>query len=588
MTSGRKTSAREVHSRVETRVRECEIQAVRTPEPLVTKARVNASTIDAMKTKTQRRTKGQPALGPRSSGVLLHITSLPGPHGSGDLGVPARRFADFLARAGQRWWQMLPVGPNGYGDSPYSALSAFAGNPLFIDLDALGIDVEHDAALAARTHDHVDYEATTHFRERHLRRALERSKSDPEVWSRFEAFCDREATWLDDFALFDALKRAHGGRAWTEWEPGARSRDPDALARARRDLAADIELARHAQFLFEEQWTSFRAYCTDRGVGLIGDLPIFVATDSADVWAHPELFDLASDGRPRHIAGVPPDYFSKTGQRWGNPLYKWKAIAKTNYAWWVRRFEMALRRFDIVRLDHFIGFVRYWRIPASEPTAMNGAWVKGPGRGLFDALAKALGLPEGAPLPLIAEDLGAVTPKVTRLRHELGVPGIRLVQFAFGSDPQAPLFLPHNHEKSSVVYTGTHDNDTSVGWFTDPGGTETSSRTREEAEHERHSVIAYMGRNHGEPVDVAWEMIRLAMASVARTCIVPMQDVLGLGSEARMNRPGTAEGNWRWRMAPSALDPAIAGPIEARLLALTQTYGRIPEVGHDPPKKHER
>lgn len=494
--------------------------------------------------------------------MLLHLSSLPGPHGIGDLGLEARSFADFLARAGQRWWQMLPVGPVGYGDSPYSALSAFAGNPLFVDLDALGVDVEHEKL----PDDAVDYRATTTFRERHLRRAF--SKLDEHARKRRADFCEREASWLDDFALFDALKRAHEGRAWWQWEKEVRHRRPEAIERARKTLAEGIDLAKSAQWAFDEQWSSFHAYCMDRGIGLIGDVPIFVAHDSADVWQHRELFDLDGEGRPRHVAGVPPDYFSATGQRWGNPLYRWSVLAKSGYRWWVDRFKAALRRFDVVRLDHFIGFVRYWRIPAHEPTAVNGTWITGPGRALFDAVAREV----RGPLPLIAEDLGAVTPKVARLRRELGLPGIRLVQFAFGTDPQAHLFLPHNHDKNAVVYTGTHDNDTSVGWFTDPGGTPMSSRTREETDEERHRVLAYMGRDHGDAVDPSLEMMRLAMASVARTCIVPMQDVLGLGTESRMNRPGTAEGNWRWRVRASAL----GREAEERLLCLTRTYGRAP------------
>jgi len=514
---------------------------------------------------------GIPRLRERTSGVLLHLSSLPGPHGIGDAGLEARAFADFLARAGQRWWQMLPVGPIGYGDSPYSALSAFAGNPLFVDLDAFGIEPER----AALPDGPVDYPATTEFRMRHLRRAF--ARLDASAQRRVEAFCAREASWLDDFALFDALKHAHGGRPWWLWPTELRDRHPKALAAARKDLFAEVTFAKQAQWAFDEQWSKLREYCNNLGVGLIGDVPIFVAHDSADVWQHRELFDLDAEGLPNHIAGVPPDYFSATGQRWGNPLYRWKVLAKSGYRWWVERFASAFRRFDVVRLDHFIGFVRYWRIAAHEPTAINGTWMRGPGRALFDAVGRALlgpaaGVEPCKGLPLIAEDLGAVTPKVTRLRRELGLPGIRLVQFAFGSDPQGPTFLPHNHDKNAVVYTGTHDNDTSVGWFTDPGGTPLSDRTREETEQERHRALAYMGRDHGEAVDVSFEMMRLAMASVARTCIVPMQDVLGLGTEARMNRPGVAEGNWRWRARASD----ITLEAQERLLGLTRTYGRAP------------
>lgn len=494
---------------------------------------------------------------------MLHLSSLPGPHGNGDLGSEARAFVDFLSRCDQRWWQMLPVGPAGFGDSPYSALSAFAGNPLFIDLTALGGDV----TLPTQRDDLVDWAEAATFRDAQLRRLFERLDAD--ALRRRDEFAEREAAWLEDFALFDAIKRAHGGRAWFEWEADLRLREPAALDRARRELARDVTFAKTAQWAFDEQWASFRRYANDRGVGLIGDMPIFVAHDSADVWQHRELFDLDREGRPRHVAGVPPDYFSATGQRWGNPLYRWRVLAKDNYRWWVERFKAALRRFDVVRLDHFIGFVRFWQIDALEPTAVRGRWMKSPGRALFDAVAEAIGT-DIQHLPLIAEDLGAVTPRVTRLRRQLGLPGIRLVQFAFGTDPQAPIFLPHAHERQCVVYTGTHDNDTSVGWFTDPGDAPGSTRTSAEAEHERHAALEYMGRANGEAVDPALEMMRLAMASVARTCIVPMQDVLGLGSEARMNRPGTAEGNWRWRLRPGELDARA----QWRLSELTRIYGR--------------
>lgn len=502
-----------------------------------------------------------PHLRERASGVLLHLTSLPGPHGNGDLGPAARSFADFLSRAGQRWWQMLPVGPAGFGDSPYSALSAFAGNPLLISLDGLGLDVRDRL-----TDGDVDYALANDFRTRHLRVAF--SRLDAGARRRLDAFAEREASWLDDYTLFDALKRAHGGRPFWLWEEGVRDRHPRALARAREELAEDIAFSKAAQWAFDEQWTSFRRYCAERGIGLIGDVPIFVAHDSADVWQHRELFDLDALGQPNHIAGVPPDYFSATGQRWGNPLYRWRVLERTGYRWWIDRFKMAFRRFDAVRLDHFIGFVRYWRIRADEPTAVRGRWMKGPGRALFDAVAAEI----GGPLPLIAEDLGAVTPKVTRLRRELGLPGIRLVQFAFGTDPQGPTFLPHNHDRNSVVYTGTHDNDTSVGWFTDTGDANTSTRTPDEIARERARVLAYMGRSE-EGVDIALEMMRLAFASVARTCIVPMQDVLGLGSESRMNRPGVAEGNWRWRLRSD-----VSTEAERRLLELARTYGRAPSL----------
>ncbi len=507
-----------------------------------------------------------PSLRDRASGILLHPTSLPGPHGNGDLGAEAHAFVDFLGRAGQRWWQMLPIGPPGYGDSPYSAHSAFAGSPLLVDLDALGVAVD-DAPPSTSS---VDYGAARDFRERHLRRASAAFFAGPPRQRRaFSAFCAREARWLDDFALFQALKRAHGGASWVRWERDVRLRLPSALARARTAHADEIALAKFVQFRFDEQWRALRARCAERGVGLMGDLPIFVAHDSADVWQHRELFELEPDGEPAAVAGVPPDYFSATGQRWGNPLYRWPRMREAGYAWWIERFRAALARFDAVRLDHFIGFVRYWRIPAAEPTAVRGAWLPGPGRELFDRAREALG-----PLPLVAEDLGAVTPAVTALRRALGFPGTVILQFAFGRDAQAPKFLPHNHFRRQVVYPGTHDNDTLRGWLDDPGGGADATRSTAEAATERARALAYLGlraEHHGSD-DAHGALLRLLLGSVAHTAMVSMQDVLGLGSEARMNRPGQATGNWRWRLEPHAVTPLL----EARLLELSRTYGRAP------------
>lgn len=502
-----------------------------------------------------------PTLQERTSGVLCHVTSLPGPHGSGDVGGEARAFVSFLRAAGQRWWQVLPVGPVGYGDSPYSASSAFAGSPLLIDLDGLGLDVP-DAGLP---HDYVDYEGTTRFREAHLRRAFEAFKERPATAQHMlAAFEAREAHWLPDYALFEALKRAHGGAAWTTWAPGLRDRDPAALARAREEHAEDVAFATWLQFVFDHQWTSLREAANAEGIGLLGDVPIFVAHDSADVWQHRELFKVDRSGAPEVVAGVPPDYFSKTGQRWGNPLYDWNKLAEDGYGWWVARFAKALARFDAVRLDHFIGFVRAWEVPANEPTALNGTWKPGPGRALFDAVRAKVGA-----LPLVAEDLGAVTPEVTELREALGLPGIRLVQFAFGTDPQAPTFFPHAHPREAVVYTGTHDNDTSVGWFR---GGPNDTRTAEEHQSERRAMVAYAGLDLDvEPREPHWHMMRLAESSVANTAIVTVQDLLGLGSEARLNLPGTTGGtNWRWRIPPGSLEPALA----TRLLEMTRRYGR--------------
>lgn len=507
----------------------------------------------------------------RASGVLLHVSSLPGPHGVGDLGAEARAFADWLAAAKQRWWQTLPVGPLGYGNSPYSAHSAFAGNPLFVDLDAL-VDA---GLLAARELEaprfpagRVDYPAAAQLRDQALRRAFaafQRAGPPPE----FARFCEREAAWLEDHALYMALKRGHGLQAWTSWPAPLRDRAPQALARAREELAGELAYERFCQWLFDSQWASLRAHCTSRGVALLGDLPIFVAHDSADVWAHRELFMMDASGNPTHIAGVPPDYFSATGQRWGNPLYKWDVLRAQGFDWWVARMAQMLHRFHAIRLDHFIGFVRFWQIPASEPTAMNGRWLPGPGAALFDTLREKLGA-----LPLVAEDLGAVTPEVTALRERFHFPGLRILQFAFGTDPQAPTFKPHNYPRSTVVYTGTHDNDTTVGWYNDPGGPGTP-RSPEQTELERRACRAYLGTGGQE---IHWEMIREAQKSVAELCVVPMQDVLGLGSEARMNRPGLAEGNWEWRLESKALTPELA----ARLAALAELYDRAPARRESP------
>jgi 4-alpha-glucanotransferase len=501
----------------------------------------------------------------RASGILLHPTSLAGPFGNGDLGAGAREFASFLARAGQRWWQMLPVGPVGYGNSPYSAHSAFAGSPLLIDLEelvVLGL-IRSEALTPPRLSSaHVDFASASAFREGVLRRA-HAALGKGSLRRALDRFTSREVLWLEDYALFMALKRQNGLQQWTRWPQPLRDRVPGALQQARSELARELDFERFCQFLFARQWTALRTHCRELGVALLGDLPIFVAHDSADVWAHPELFLLDRTGEPTHISGVPPDYFSKTGQRWGNPLYRWKVMARDGYAWWTARMAQMLARFDAVRLDHFIGFVRFWQIAASEPTAIHGAWMKGPGAAFFSALQEQLG-----PLPLIAEDLGAVTPEVTALREAFGFPGLRILQFAFGTDPQAPTFKPHHYPRRTVVYSGTHDNDTVVGWFNDAGG-KGAPRSAAQTERERQTARAYLGEGD-EPVH--WQFIREVQKSVADLAIVPMQDVLGLGSEARMNRPGLAEGNWSWRLPRGALSATTA----RRLFNLARTYDRHP------------
>ena len=499
-------------------------------------------------------------LSERASGVLLHPTSLPGEHGSGDLGPESHAFARWLSDAGQRWWQMLPAGPIGYGNSPYSAHSAFAGNPLLVNLGHLaedGLLSPRDLAdVSPFPKNRVDYVAVRAFRERHLRTAFATFDKRPRNRTAFEAFSAGNAAWLDDFALYMAIKRSGGGKPWTEWEPGLRLRDPATLDRARGALRAEIQEQRFEQFLFDVQWQSLREECRKLGVGLIGDLPIFVAHDSTDVWAHRELFHLDPQGNPTVVAGVPPDFFSKTGQRWGNPLYDWDAAERTGFGWWLQRFSQTFARFDAVRLDHFIGFTRYWEVPAGEPTALNGRWRPAPGAKLFEALG---------PAQLIAEDLGAVTPEVTALRDRFGFPGMKLLQFAFGTDPQATTFLPYNYERNSVAYTGTHDNDTTAAWFHECGS---AQRTPEECEKERQNALAYLGVEDGGR-EIHWHLIRVVWASVANLAIAPVQDLLGLGSEGRMNLPGTAEGNWEWRLE------APPGPaVKERLRAMTRIYGR--------------
>jgi 4-alpha-glucanotransferase len=512
----------------------------------------------------------------RVSGVLCHITSLPGKFGCGDLGPAADEFLGFLERTGQSRWQVLPLGPTGYGNSPYQCYSAFAGNPLLISLERLaeaGLLTATDLARFPASSDpaKVDFElvgpahyallneAANHFHQR----ATAKMKAE------FAAFCHLEAAWLDDYALFMALKEAHGGVAWIEWEPALVRREPAALAAAKKKLAAACERQAIIQFLFFSQWQSLRERCHAAGVLIVGDAPIFVSHDSADVWSHPDLFFLDEAGLPTVVAGVPPDYFSATGQRWGNPLYRWDKMQRTGFAWWRQRMKAALQLFDFVRLDHFRGFEAYWEIPASDPTAIRGRWVPGPGRALFDALKEELG-----GLPLYAEDLGLITPPVEALRDELQLPGMRVLQFAFGDDAKAADYRPHNYPRHCVVYTGTHDNDTTVGWFRSEAG-EGTTRDEEQIARERDFALRYIGTDGRE---IHWDMIRLALASVADTAIIPLQDLLGLGTSARMNLPGTGVGNWTWRMTPGALTKEI----EERLADMTRIYDRAPAAKQRP------
>jgi len=503
---------------------------------------------------------------PRSSGILLHPTSLPGPFGIGELGPAAYAFADFLHDAGQRIWQVLPLGPTGYGDSPYQCFSAFAGNPLLISIDRLlerGYIIAADVAdLPQFTADTVDFGHVIAWKLPLLRKAFENfRRTDSDGSNRFQDFCSRNATWLDDFALFMALKEAHQFVTWIEWPPELAMREPSALARAREQFHDEIECHKFIQFEFERQWCELKAHCERNDIRIMGDMPIYVALDSADVWANRALFELQPDGHPRVVAGVPPDYFSATGQLWGNPIYSWEEHARTGYAWWAARFRRALEVLDLVRLDHFRGFEAYYEIPAGDTTAVNGAWVKGPGASLFAALRTTVG-----ELPIIAENLGVITPEVEALRHEFDFPGMAILQFAFGNDPQAPDFKPHNYPHHLVAYTGTHDNDTVVGWWNSRPGTG-SIRTQTDVEKEMAYAKRYLNTDGNE---INWVMIRTLMASVANTVLFPLQDVLGVGSEGRMNLPGTSSGNWRWRFREGQLTPAAG----CRLQQLTETYER--------------
>jgi 4-alpha-glucanotransferase len=505
----------------------------------------------------------------RRAGILLHISSLPGPHGIGDLGPAAYAFVDALERAGQTLWQVLPIGPVGYRGTPYQSPSSFAGNELFISLEELEeIGLLAAGSLAEATvfsTTKVDYDRVASWKRRRLLDAYGRfgALADAATKARFKNFCDAEAAWLDDYAMFTVLKDRHDGAAWTSWEAPFVQRKPAALKEAREKLGEAMEAERFIQFLFAEQWKALKKYANEHGVQIIGDVPIFVAHDSADVWANQELFYLDKAGRPTFVAGVPPDYFSATGQLWGNPLYRWEVMAETGYLWWIERLRQSFHDFDLLRIDHFRGFESYWEVPGHATTAIDGRWTAGPGIALFRAAEKALG-----PLPLIAEDLGVITPEVEALRKELGAPGMKVLQFAFGTESNAKNYLPHNYERNYVVYTGTHDNDTTVGWFlteAEPGGL----RTQDDLDAERARALAYLG---SDGRDIAWDMIRAALASTADTAIVPLQDVLALGNEARMNLPGTAEGNWSWRFAEDQFLP----DMERRLRSLTEIYERAP------------
>lgn len=492
----------------------------------------------------------------RASGILLHPTSLPGRYGIGDIGPQAIAWLDFLAEAGCSLWQVLPLGPTGYGDSPYQCFSAFAGNPYLISPEELLKDrlllPEDLDDLPAFPTTKVDFGPVITWKLELLDKAFLRYKagSFTALQSEMEDFRQSHAHWLDDFAIFMALKEAHAGQPWTTWEAELRDRLPEALAGFREKYLLDIQKQIFRQFLFYRQWGKLRAHARSKGIQIIGDIPIFVAHDSSDVWANRELFYLNEIGQPTYVAGVPPDYFSTTGQRWGNPLYRWKVHQASGFSWWLDRIRSVLELVDIIRLDHFRGFAGYWRVPGKAKTAEKGRWIKAPGKALLKIVKNSLGS-----LPIIAEDLGVITPDVTALRDGFNLPGMKVIQFAFASGLN-DQFLPHEHVKNSVVYTGTHDNDTTRGWY---------ERVSEE---ERDFYRRYMGRS-GE--DVSWDFIRAAWMSVGVFALAPLQDFLSLGNEARMNCPGSPSGNWTWRMESHA----ISEGLKRRLKEFNYLYGRL-------------
>ena len=497
----------------------------------------------------------------RSSGILLHPTSLPSPYGIGDFGPSAYAFIDFLERSGQKLWQMLPLGPTGYGDSPYQTLSAFGGNPLLISPELLideGLLDAEDIQPYPFSLSHVEYDNVAAYKLGLLKHVYSDFKRYPRhpISEEFETFCEREAQWLEDFVLFFTIKKHYDEKPWTEWPRALKKRDKRSIQAFRSEFFEELRWHRFVQFLFFRQFEKLHTYAKAHGIDLIGDLPIFVAHDSSDVWSHPEWFLLDKEGNPTVVAGVPPDYFSDTGQRWGNPLFDWKQLKKERYRFWVDRFSHTSRLFDLVRIDHFRGFADYWEIPADEKTAINGVWRKGPGIDLFNAIGAAI----GDELPVIAEDLGIITKEVEELLESLGYPGMAVLQFGFesmqSSDPSA--FLPHLLKENQVAYTGTHDNQTIVAWW------------GEQPEKVRDFTRRYLNT---DACLIHRDMIRAALGTVCKTAIFPMQDVLGLDKEATMNRPGTTEGNWQWRMDQNAITPAL----EEDLYSITALYGRTIE-----------
>ncbi len=494
---------------------------------------------------------------PRSSGILCHPTSFPSKYGIGDLGRGAYDFVNWLAAAKQQLWQVLPLGPTGYADSPYQCFSAFAGNPLLISPDTLAwaglLPADALADVPAFPAHQVDFGPVMQYKHGLLRRSYEHFKAHATTEQRagFQGFRERHAGWVADFGLFMALKAHFGGGSWHTWPRDVRMREEGALTYYWDKLGDDATYHQYLQWLFADQWSSLKAHANKLGIQVLGDIPIFVAEDSADVWARPDQFLLDGEGNPTVIAGVPPDNFSATGQRWGNPHYRWDRMAQDGYRWWVERIRHTLTLVDIVRVDHFRGFEAYWEIPATEPTAVKGRWVKGPDAPLFQAIEAALGK-----LPIIAEDLGVITPEVDALRNRFGFPGMKILQFGFALDND-PKYLPHTFEKNYIVYPGTHDNNTVIGWFNEEQRTGI----------EKWNCLRYLGTDGH---DLAWDLIRMAWRSVANQAVACLQDVMSLGNEARMNYPSTESGNWQWRYGPEMLTDALA----ARLRELTVIYDR--------------
>ncbi len=520
----------------------------------------------------------------RSSGILLHPTSFDGPHGIGDLGESAYRFIDFLVKGKQSIWQILPLGPTGYGDSPYASFSSFAGNPFLINLDKLvtvgdlsAVDLEDVPDFPV---DSVDYGWIINWKVPLLEKAARNFLANAGVrQTDFKNFCTQNAAWLDDFALFMAVKQDYDKKAqeadvfgamWSNyWDEDIRLRKPKAVAQWQKEKADAIALQKVLQYYFFQQWTAVKRYANEKGIQIMGDIPIFVAPDSVDVWANRELFFLDKEGKQTVVAGVPPDYFSETGQLWGNPLYNWKVMAERNFDWWLNRIRHTLKMVDVIRIDHFRGFEGYWEIPAGEKTAIKGKWVKAPGQKFFETVKKDLG-----ELPIVAEDLGLITKEVKDLRDRFGFPGMKILQFAFDSKESGGInatnhFLPHNHVPNSIVYTGTHDNDTTLGWY--------QTRTDEEKDFVRR----YLGRDDH---DIIWEFLRLAASSVAKWAIVPMQDVLRLGSDARTNTPSVLGGNWSWRYRAEALNDGTSGMLSY----MVDLYGRDPVAWKEKEEKDKK